>query len=240
MIVSNDDFDCMSLLDDLAVNGLPEDARIIYRGRNIVAETGGLCVKAFAVPGFIKGFIYGCLRRPKAKRAYENALLLKELGIDTPSPVGYVLNKSGLLLRESYYVCAMLDGYTELRGIEKRKDFDALANALARFMFDLHRKGVFFKDFTQGNVLFRKDGDNYRFTLVDINRMEFGINDRHKLYANFGSTLDTEAGQRTLARHYAAAAGNTALADELMEIYRRKQAALWRKRRIKERLRGKK
>ncbi len=70
--------------------------------------------------------------------------------------------------------------------------------------------------------------------------MEFGVTDRHRLYANFGSTLDTEDGQRCLVRHYAALAGDTSLADELMDIFRRRQAKLWRKRRIKERLIGKK
>lgn len=240
MIVRNKDINCSPLLEELAVNGLPTDAAVIYRGRNVVAEVKGFCVKAFATPGLIKGFIYGCLRRPKARRAYENALQLIDMGIDTPRPAGYVLNKSGLLLRESYYVCDMLEGYSELRGIEKRSDFEALAAALAAFMARLHRKGVFFKDFTQGNVLFKKEGDSYRFALVDINRMEFGVTDRLKLYNNFGSTLDTEAGQRVLARAYSSVVGDPSLADELMAIYRKCQARLWRKRRIKERLRRKK
>lgn len=239
MIVSNTDFACDRLLESLSVHGLPSDARVIYRGRNIVAEVDGLCVKAFAVPGALKALIYGCLRQPKAKRAYDNAIRLKALGIDTPRPAGYVLNGGGWL-RASYYVCAMLEGYSELRGIEKRHDFDALATALAGFMLSLHRKGVFFKDFTQGNVLFKKEGGKYHFALVDINRMEFDVSDRRRLYSNFGSTLDTEAGQRVLVRRYAEAAGDPSLADELMDIYRRRQVQIVRKRRIKERLRGKK
>lgn len=240
MIVTNTDFACDRLLESLSANGLPADARVIYRGRNTVAEVSGLCVKAFAVPGAIKGLIYGTMRKPKAQRAYDNALRLKTLGIDTPRPAGYVVNTAGPLLRESYYVCAMLGGYSELRGIEKRNDFDALATALAGFMLSLHRKGVFFKDFTQGNVLFKKEGGKYHFALVDINRMEFDVSDRQRLYSNFGSTLDTEAGQRMLARRYAEAAGDPSLADELMDIYRRRQLQIVRKRRIKERLRGKK
>lgn len=240
MIVTNEDFDCGNLLADLSAQGLPADAKVIYRGRNVVAEVRGLCVKAFAVPGAVKGFIYAAMREPKARRAYENALRLIELGIATPRPAGYAINTSGGMLKESYYVCAMLEGYSELRGIESRSDFDAIAKALAAFMLELHKKGVFFKDFTQGNVLFRRHGDGYQFALVDINRMEFGVTDRSRLYANFGSTLDTEDGQRCLVRHYAALAGDPSLADELMDIYRRRQAKLWRKRRIKERLRGKK
>ena len=86
MIVTNEAFDCGNLLADLSAHGLPADAKVIYRGRNVVAEVRGLCVKAFAVPGAVKGFIYAAMREPKARRAYENALRPIELGIATPRP----------------------------------------------------------------------------------------------------------------------------------------------------------
>lgn len=235
-IVCSSDNCARSVLEALAGCGLPPQANVIYRGRNIVAELDGMCIKAFAVPGVARGLIYTHLREPKAKRAYDNAQRLLSMGIDTPAPLGYVVNTDRGILKESYYVCRMLEGYSELRGIEKRCDFDSLVTSLARFMLKLHRKGVYFKDFTQGNVLFRKIGAGYEFALVDINRMEFGITDRRRLYENFGSTLDTEAGQQVLARRYAEVAGDPSLADELMEIYCRRQIKLWRKRRIKEKV----
>ncbi len=87
MIVTNEDFDCGNLLADLSAQGLPADAKVIYRGRNVVAEVRGLCVKVFAVPGAVKGLIYAAMREPKARRAYENAVRLIELGIATPRRV---------------------------------------------------------------------------------------------------------------------------------------------------------
>lgn len=223
-----------ALMDSLMREGMPAEACVIYRGRNVVAAVGDRCIKAFGIPGVIKGYIYGLFRKPKAERAFLNAQKLISLGINTPEPLAYGVERHGGRLGASYYVCRMLHGYSELRGIEKRPDFDALADALAAFMHELHRKGVYFKDFTQGNVLFRPSDDGYEFVLVDINRMTFGVTDRNKLYKNFGSTLDTEAGQRTLARCYSRLTGDPQLADRLMDIYRRKQAALWRHRRLKD------
>ncbi len=232
------------LLRCLAARGLPDNVRVIYRGRNIVAATADerLCIKAFGVPGFIKGIIYGFFRTPKAVRAYRNALKLRELGINTPAPRGAVTVSECGILRQSYYVCDMLHGWHDLRGVEGRPDFDSIARALAAFMLRLHRLGVLMKDFTQGNVLFRESGGGYEFALVDINRMKFGVSDRRILLGNFGAALDTEAGIRAVAEAYVAQAEPGEGVDgteELIDIYRRRQAVLWRRRHIKERIRGK-
>lgn len=231
-------------LRNLADTGLPDDVRVIYRGRNIVAVTadGEVCIKAFGVPGFLKGVIYGLLRTPKAVRAYNNAGRLRALGFNTPEPYGAVIVRHCGLLRQSYYVCRMLHGWHDLRGIESRSDFDTIVRALAGFMLRLHRCGVLMKDFTQGNVLFRLTSGGCEFALVDINRMEFGVTDRRRLLDNFGAVLDTEEGVRALAQEYVRQTGSAEkvlAVDEIMDIFRRRQAVLWRRRRIKERLRGK-
>lgn len=223
-------------------HGPDPDNRVIYRGRNTVAVTAGdepLCVKSFGIPGFIKGLIYGLLRTPKAKRAYDNAVRLRSLGFDTPEPVAAVCMISGGRLGASYYVCRYLEGWSDLRGAENRPDFEALAHHLALLMNRLHNAGVLMKDFTQGNVLFRPDGNGgYSFALIDINRMEFDVHDRRRLMANFGAVLDTAGGLAVLAREYAALCPDPAAVErETNEIYRRRQARLWRKRHIKEFLR---
>ncbi|MDE6197047.1 MAG: lipopolysaccharide kinase InaA family protein [Muribaculaceae bacterium] len=229
----------------LATRGLPDDATVIYRGRNIVAASadGEACIKAFRTPGFFKGLIYGFFRKPKAVRAYENAGRLRSLGINTPEPLGAVICRRAGLLRQSFYICRNLRGWSELRGIEKRPDFDRLAAALAAFMLGLHRRGVLMKDFSQGNILFRADSKGFDFALVDINRMEFGVTDRRRLLDNFGAALDTEEGIRALAEEYVVQAHDdedVPPVDEIVDIFRQRQAFLWRKRRIKERIRGKK
>lgn len=234
-----------SVADSLARTGLPADGTIIYRGRNIVLSTdrpARLCYKSFSVPSAIKAYIYGAMRTPKALRAYDNALKLRGMGIDTPEPVAAVCVVEKARLRQSYYVCRMLEGWTDLRGAEKRSDFEELAKALARFMNTLHCAGVLMKDFSPGNILFlRDDNRQYRFALIDINRMEFGISDRRVLMSNFGTALDTAAGVAVLAREYAALQSDSAAAEQLANsIYARRQRALLRKKRIKNLFRHKK
>lgn len=247
--VNTDMPEARSLAERLAADGLPADARLLYSSRNKVAVIDGgadglLCVKAFGVPGIIKGLIYGLFRKPKALRAFDNAEELRALGFDTPEPVCAVTLTECGCLRRSYYVCRYLENWSELRGIEKRSDFNLIARALAAYMNRLHRAGVFMKDFTQGNILFcRDDSGVYRFMLVDINRMEFGVSDPKKLMSNFGAALDTREGIVALAAAYAAlqpGEDKDAFVAKAVKIYDDRQAILWRRRHIKEFIRGKK
>ena len=233
------------LAERLFSDGMPEGISVIYRGRNTVGVLPGAvpaCIKCFAEPGVVKGAIYGFCRLPKALRAYNNAYELLKLGFDTPQPIAAVCNTSLGLLKSSYYVCRYAEGLDDLRGAENRANFPELAKALASYMNRLHSSGVLMKDFTQGNVLFRRDESGiYHFTLVDINRVEFGVGDRKRLMSNFGAVLDTADGLAVLAREYAALQSDPpAVEAEIREIYARRQARLWRKRRIKEFIRGKK
>lgn len=227
-----------ALMDELARSGMPAEAVEIYRARNVVAKLPdkGINIKEFKVPGLAKGLIYGLLRKPKAQRAYDNALELKRLGIATPEPLGVLLDMHGGRLGRSYYVCRQLEGWNELRGAEKRSDFKALARALARFTLDMHGKGVYMKDMTPGNILFRAVADGrFDFALVDINRMEFGVTDTELLRSRLGLTFDTEEGGVYFARCYAGLAGIDAdIAEErARSAYRARWAAIRRKQRIK-------
>lgn len=230
--------------------GMPDACDVIYRGRNVVAKLRGenIVVKSFGVPGFVKGMIYGHLRHSKAQRAYANAIRLRAMGVPTPEPyfAGEMRGPLGRL-RHSYYACAALDGWKELRGVEKEKDFKAIARALARFMFDLHTKGVFMVDFTPGNILYRREGDRYEFMLVDINRMFFDVDDWNVLLDNFRSLLDTEAGVAAVAREYSKILENSNiyhtlgnLEEELVRRYRRHVGRLLFHRKIKNLFRRKK
>lgn len=235
-----------TLAAELARKGVAKSrATLIYAGRNNIYRLHpDICVKEFRVPGLLKGLWYG--QKPsKARRAFDNALKLRSLGFSTPAPLALIECKDKGRLGRSYYVCRYVEGFSELRGIEKRADFQLIAMFLAKFMRRLHAAGIFMKDFTQGNILFRRcDDGSYEFTLVDINRMEFDVADRSKLMSNFGSTLDTREGQAVLVREYARlerdASRREALARELIAIYDATQKRLWRKRHIKEFIRGKK
>lgn len=228
-----------AIAEQLATAGIPAEAEEIFRARNTVSVLPGehpMCIKAYRVPGFIKSFIYGHLRKPKAVRAFRNAYELRKLGIDTPEPICMVACFNAVGLTKSYYVCRFFDSeWHELRGVEKRADFTELAHALASFMASLHSKGVLMKDFTPGNILFRQNVDgSYSFALIDINRMEFDVYDKNRLLGNFRSTLETEEGMLELARQYAALSGDGPdLVQKIMDIYHRKQKAIVRKRYFK-------
>lgn len=229
----------------LADGGIPADAKVIFRARNTVAISadGRACIKSYKVPGFIKGIIYGFFRTPKAERAFNNATRLLSLGFTTPEPYGAALCTSKGLLKQSYFVCRYFADWDDLRKIETLPEFPEIAKSLAAFMFELHSKGVWMKDFSMGNVLYRSRGGAYEFCMIDINRMEFDVHDRSKLLRNFGAALDTVEGTRTLAREYAALASPTdpePLAEEIVEIFVKHQAAIWRRRRFKDFIRRKK
>lgn len=225
----------------ILAEGIPGDYRPIYSGRNRVAVSpdGSLCLKSFAVPGFFKALWYSVFPS-KASRAYHNALMLKEKGIGTPEPYFYIERHGVPGLRESYYACECLRGYNDLRGVQDRADFPEIAEALAAFISRLHEKEVWMKDLTMGNVLFVKENGVYCFSLVDINRMSFAPRRLHDKLDDFGSLLETEGAVEAVAREYVALNQlDEDLVSSITDRYRSRQKALWRRRHIKEFLRGK-
>lgn len=186
----------------------------IFQGRNKIFRTElagvDLTVKSFRVPSLFNRIVYSTFRRSKARRSYENAVRLLQEGISTPEPIAWVEERRCGLLRRSYYFCLYCDG-VDIRHWETRfagKEKDEFLRQFAQFTLLLHDKGVFFKDFSPGNFLMQRIGDNYRFWLVDINRMQFDVQNRSRLYRNFRS-INIESPEETalFAEAYARASG---------------------------------
>lgn len=199
------------MVREVASGALPADARIVYKGRNRVFAIcrGGewLCVKAFRKPSLLNSYVYTHLRESKAKRSFEFANRLLTMGICTPEPIAYAEVKRRGRLLESYYISRYVEA-ENMRQWEDKPDAEPLLRAFAAEMVKIHRCGVLHKDFSPGNVLYVGPADgSYRFMLIDLNRMEFGVNNRSKLMRNFRA-INLEAEQtRRLARYYAEAAG---------------------------------
>ncbi|MFD0963012.1 lipopolysaccharide kinase InaA family protein [Pseudofulvibacter geojedonensis] len=146
-------------------------------------------VKSFKVPNIINQIVYRFFRKSKAERSYEYANRLTNLGIGTPTPIGFYEFKSIFLFNKSYYISEHLD--YELTYRELTTDFDypnheEILRAFTRFTFNLHEQGVNFLDHSPGNTLIRREGDEYKFYLVDLNRMEFknlNLSERVKNFA---------------------------------------------------------
>lgn len=202
------------LAESLAAEGLPSDATMIYDGRRnkvvkLRREGRLLNVKAFRVPNIFNRIAYGWLRKSKARRSYEHAIRLRNLGFNTPEPLAYV-EEPGVLFGRSYYVCQQLEGFGDMRHIETvDTDVQArLADDLGALMARLHDAGVWMKDFSQGNLLHRPVAKgHHEFFLIDINRMAFDVTDRRKLMLNFRTITDDGRFLRMLARAYARHAG---------------------------------
>lgn len=181
-----------------------ELGRVIYAGRNRLFHTVehgiDLSIKSFKVPIFLNRIIYAWFRKSKARRSYEHALMLTQLGISTPEPVAYIETFRNGLLHRSYYVCLMLTDVHDVRQWELRDDRVEIETGIAKLMAKLHAAKVYHRDFSPGNVLF---DSNYKFYLVDINRMTVGNIPQSTLLKNFDSINEDIPSVRRLALRYA-------------------------------------
>ncbi|SFC80467.1 lipopolysaccharide kinase InaA family protein [Flavobacterium phragmitis] len=134
-------------------------------------------IKSFKVPHFINKIAYKYFRKSKAKRSFEFANKLLELGIGTPKPIAFAEFSSIVGLEKSFYVSEQLAcelTYRELVEDSNYPDHENILRQFTKFSFDLHEKGIEFLDHSPGNTLIKKrENGNYEFFLVDLNRMEF-------------------------------------------------------------------
>lgn len=164
------------------------DGEMLYQGRNtvkrFVIEGKPLIAKRFKKMDLLKKIelmLGGC----KAKRAFTNAERLLSLGFKTPKPLGYLIDDSGYsyLVTQEDKGIPLLDGMNETeisadaRANQKAlgKEQTSLAEAFADYALSLHLAGIIHKDFNNTNIRFTRDESdgNYRFSLIDINRMKF-------------------------------------------------------------------
>ena len=159
----------------------------LHAGRNLIKtmvitspgrDSIEVAVKAFAVPSRPRGFIYAHLRQSKARRSMTNAQKLVQLGVGTPDPIACIEYHDSGCLRRSYYVCRYWQHDYDLtallyRGATHGSKTEVLLEQLARFTVAQHDRGVLHRDYNPGNILVRSKGQNFEFSLVDLNRLHF-------------------------------------------------------------------
>lgn len=157
-----------------------DGTHFIKPGRNSIKlkEIEGLIVnvKSFKVPHIFNQFAYKFLRKSKARRSFENACFLLERGIGTPKPLAYFEYFSIFGLKKSFYVSGHLDcdlTFRELITNPQYPEWEKILIAATDFSFKLHENNILFKDHSPGNTLIKKEGYNFQFFLVDLNRMNF-------------------------------------------------------------------
>lgn len=167
-------------------------------------------VKRFKNPNFINTWVYRYFRPSKAQRSYEYATRLLELGIGTPQPIAFAEHKKWYGLQDSYYLSEHLQcdlTYRELVHDANYPDHLNILKQFTRFTFELHEKGVLFKDHSPGNTLIKKTGEGYEFFLVDLNRMTFKTLTKEERILNFARLTPVQDMVRVMAYEYADLAG---------------------------------
>ncbi len=221
------------LLEDFESRG-----ETLHRKRNTVKqmqlEDTAVVVKSFKVLRGIRAFVYGRIRKSKARRSYEHAQRLRTLGLETPEPIAFAEQHRRGQLGASYYICeyyphdfSMAHALSIREDGSRPDDSDAIIEAFTRFTFDLHEAGVLHRDHNAGNTLVRRKAEGWTFAIIDINRMRFGPLNLQQRMNNLVRLTDDVATMQLLARTYAGLAKESPERCEAL-LMREKQRH-WRK-----------
>ncbi|MDR1414313.1 MAG: tyrosine protein kinase [Odoribacteraceae bacterium] len=190
--------------------------RIIKRGRNEIrvmeVEGISLNVKSFKRPNFVNRFVYAYLRPSKARRSFLYASKLLGLGIGTPDPVACIVYRGRGGVTRSFYISRQVPFDYEFRDLRSKRPagMDELLRAFTRFTWEMHRNGIYFLDHSPGNTLIAREGDDFRFYLVDLNRMRFCRVSPRAGLRNFCRLNADEEMIRVMAGEYARLTGSDA------------------------------
>jgi len=186
------------------------NSQTIHKARNElkVIEYKGVetVVKAFKVPNFLNQIIYAYCRDSKAKKSYGNAMKLQNLGINTPTPIGYIEFYKNFLLKESYFISQKQEYTFTIRSPLRDPNFTDRKQIIKKFVaftYNLHQNSIYHKDYSAGNILVTKRNNEYEFSIVDINRMEFKEVDTLLGLDNFAKLWLDEDSLQLIAKEYA-------------------------------------
>lgn len=202
---------------------------VLYQRRNvikrIIVDGYDINVKRYGVPSFFNKIVYTFFRKSKGKRAYTYPEKLLAKGFETPEPIAYIEERKGGLLHYSYFVsqqCPYSRNFYEF-GDASIEDCRDVVEAFARYTASLHEAGIFHRDYSPGNILFDDVEGVYHFSLIDINRMNFGKVSLDKGCANFARLWGQKDFFVQLAKDYALArGGDEHFCVERVLYYRRK------------------
>ena len=204
-----------------------------------------LNIKSFRIPNIINQIAYRFFRKSKAQRSFEYANKLIKLDVGTPQPIAFYEFKTSFLFKKSFYVSEHLNcdlTYRELTTNFDYPDFENILRAFTRFTFKLHEKNIQFLDHSPGNTLIKKVGNEYKFYLVDLNRMEFKSMDFETRIKNFSRLTIHKSMVEVMSDEYAKCSGEdyNKIFDLMWKETEVFQEKFHRKRRLKKKLLGKK
>ncbi|WP_418511642.1 lipopolysaccharide kinase InaA family protein [Corallibacter sp.] len=169
-----------------------------------------LNIKSFKIPNLVNQVVYKFFRKSKAQRSFEYASKLMALNVGTPQPIAYYEKTTSFLFKNSYYVSEHLDYDITYRELMLNLDYpnnEKILRAFTRFTYNLHKKGINFLDHSPGNTLIQINNGDYKFYLVDLNRMEFKHMSFNTRIRNFERLSVHESVVRIMSDEYAKCSG---------------------------------
>ena len=213
--------------------------------RNVIKTMtiGGMLVnvKSFRTPNIINKIVYRFFRKSKAQRSFEYAQYLENHDFGTPKPLGYFENSSALIFRDSYYASEHLKAdltYRELTTDLNYQNHEDILRAFTRFSFKLHQNGINFLDHSPGNTLIELNNGDYKFYLVDLNRMQFGPMDFLTRMKNFSKLTTHKPMVKVMSSEYAKVSGEdeSLIFNTMWKETQDFQERYYRKKRLKKKL----
>lgn len=198
-------------------------------------------VKSFRTPNVINKIVYRFFRKSKAQRSFEYAQYLENHDFGTPKPLGYFENSSALTFRDSYYASEHLKAdltYRELTTDLNYPNHEDILRAFTRFSFKLHQNGINFLDHSPGNTLIELNNGDYKFYLVDLNRMQFGPMDFVTRMKNLSKLTTHESIVKVMSSEYAKVSGEDEayIFNTMWKETQYFQERYYRKKRLKKKL----
>lgn len=156
-------------------------------------------LKAYRARGFFRWIAVGPYRR--ALNAFTNASRLAHLGVNTAPVLALVKrDRDGTAARSGLFTLSLLPAQsTRLFFLNRLSDGSAmdrrrqLLDELAGFLFHVHEKGIYPKDFKHSNILVTETEHGHSFYLVDYDGFLFlkSVSTRRRLknLYQIGSTL---------------------------------------------------
>jgi len=169
-------------------------------------EAQKINIKSFKIPNAVNKIVYRFFRKSKAERSFEYAKHLISNKIGTPFPIAFAENKSGLTFKDSYYVSEHLDcdlTFRELVTIPDYPNHEEILRAFTRFTFNLQEQEIEFLDHSPGNTLIQLNNGDYKFFLVDLNRMNFKKLNFEERMKNFARLTPKKEMIKVMANEYA-------------------------------------
>lgn len=151
-------------------------------------------------------------RTSPARLAYDNAMRLREMDVETPLPIAFVEEHGAIGLRRALYLAAEHSSASTISVLFCRtRHFDQREQALrafAAFVHRLHERGIAFHRLEADNILLYQKADGWHFVVLSTQNVRFrrpsGLAERMRTFARLYSDA---ALLQVLAEAYALESG---------------------------------